>query len=282
MPRSAQKGLRGRTVRHRDVRRRLRDQRRQRRVLPDHWVRTRRVDRDELGGRHPPRDVALDFERIQPVSGQVPNYRAEKRRRTKDGETVWTSFTATVVRDDPANRSTGSGSWRTSASASGSRRSWSGRTSGWPPTSKPRSPNCSSRAPASSRRRTWNGGGSSATSTTGRSSGSSHCACASGWLKTYSGTTPCAASSCWASWARTSMPHSRRSGLLAKGVYPAVLADRGLVEALRAAARNSPLSVTVRSPKIGRLPWTSRRPSTSHVSRQCRMRRSTRRAEPPC
>jgi PAS domain S-box-containing protein len=40
--------------------------------------------------------------------------------------------------------------------------------------------------------------------------------------------------------------------LLAKGVYPSVLADRGLVEALRTAARSSPLPVTLRARGIGR------------------------------
>ena len=39
---------------------------------------------------------------------------------------------------------------------------------------------------------------------------------------------------------------------LAKGVYPSVLADRGLVEALRAAARNSPLPVIVRAENVDR------------------------------
>ena len=42
--------------------------------------------------------------------------------------------------------------------------------------------------------------------------------------------------------------------LLARGVYPSVLADRGLVDALRAAARNSPLAVTVSAGTIARHP----------------------------
>ena len=35
--------------------------------------------------------------------------------------------------------------------------------------------------------------------------------------------------------------------MLARGVYPSVLGDRGLVEALRTAARNSPLAVSLRA-----------------------------------
>ena len=42
--------------------------------------------------------------------------------------------------------------------------------------------------------------------------------------------------------------------LLARGVYPSVLGDRGLVEALRTAARNSPLAVSLRAPAVGRMP----------------------------
>lgn len=40
--------------------------------------------------------------------------------------------------------------------------------------------------------------------------------------------------------------------LLARGVYPSVLADRGLVEALRTAARSNPLPVTLRTRAVGR------------------------------
>ena len=39
---------------------------------------------------------------------------------------------------------------------------------------------------------------------------------------------------------------------IAHGIYPSLLADRGLVEALRAAARNAPLSCTVEANGIGR------------------------------
>jgi len=40
--------------------------------------------------------------------------------------------------------------------------------------------------------------------------------------------------------------------LLARGIYPSLLHDRGLREALTAAARSSPLAVSVRAPGIGR------------------------------
>jgi signal transduction histidine kinase len=41
---------------------------------------------------------------------------------------------------------------------------------------------------------------------------------------------------------------------LARGIYPPLLADRGLVEALSAQARKSPLAVTVESGRLGRYP----------------------------
>ncbi len=42
--------------------------------------------------------------------------------------------------------------------------------------------------------------------------------------------------------------------LLARGIYPSLLNDCGLWESLRAAARSSPLAVSVRAPGIGRFP----------------------------
>ena len=39
---------------------------------------------------------------------------------------------------------------------------------------------------------------------------------------------------------------------IAHGIYPSVLSDRGLVEALRAAARSTPLSCTVQDEGVGR------------------------------
>jgi signal transduction histidine kinase len=39
---------------------------------------------------------------------------------------------------------------------------------------------------------------------------------------------------------------------IAHGIYPSVLSDRGLVEALRAAARSAPVSCTVQDDGIGR------------------------------
>ena len=150
-----------------------------------------------LGDVTHPADVALDFERTQRVfSGQVPNYRAEKRCLTKDGETVWTSFTATVVRDDAGRPLYGLGivediSERKRIEAIMVRQNERLSTD-----LETRWPNCSSPAPASSRRRTWSGGGSSATSTTARSSVSSRCAYGSAWPKTSCGTTRCAAAHC--------------------------------------------------------------------------------------
>ena len=53
---------------------------------------------------------------------------------------------------------------------------------------------------------------------------------------------------------------------IAHGIYPSVLSDRGLVEALRAAARNTPLRCTVEANGIGRHSRRSRAPSTSPAS----------------
>ena len=65
---------------------------------------------------------------------------------------------------------------------------------------------------------------------------------------------------------------------LAHGIYPPLLVDSGLVEALRAAANRNPLPVDDRRrrhrPLLRRRP---RRPSTSAASRRCRTRPSTRR-----
>ena len=48
-----------------------------------------------------PADAVLDVDRAHRVfSGELPSYRAEKRCLTRDGGTVWVSFTATMVRDD--------------------------------------------------------------------------------------------------------------------------------------------------------------------------------------
>ena len=64
---------------------------------------------DELIGRNIadvtyPEDAALDFDQVQRVlSGEIPSYRTEKRCLTGDGGTVWVSFTATMVRDDAGN-----------------------------------------------------------------------------------------------------------------------------------------------------------------------------------
>ena len=51
-----------------------------------------------------PADAVLDLERARRVFlGEIPSYRAEKRCVTADGATVWVAFTATMVRDDAGN-----------------------------------------------------------------------------------------------------------------------------------------------------------------------------------
>ena len=72
----------------------------------DSFCRLTGYSRDELVARsladltHPV-DVPREFEQAERVfSGELPSYRTEQRCKTKHGDTVWTSFTATVVRDD--------------------------------------------------------------------------------------------------------------------------------------------------------------------------------------
>ena len=65
---------------------------------------------------------------------------------------------------------------------------------------------------------------------------------------------------------------------LARGIYPPLLADKGLGPALEAQARKAAMPVTVSADGIGAVRGpTSSRPSTSRASRHCRTRRSMRR-----
>ena len=63
---------------------------------------------------------------------------------------------------------------------------------------------------------------------------------------------------------------------LAHGIYPPLLMDSGLAEALRAAANRSPLAVAVDADGVGATRARSRRRSTSAASRRCRTPASTR------
>ncbi len=65
---------------------------------------------------------------------------------------------------------------------------------------------------------------------------------------------------------------------LARGVYPSLLADRGLAEALRAAAQTGPIHAIVRPDGVGRYRRRWRARSTSAVWRLYRTPTSTRRA----
>ncbi len=63
---------------------------------------------------------------------------------------------------------------------------------------------------------------------------------------------------------------------LAHGIYPPLLVDSGLTEALRAVVNRSPLDSRARDRRDRPLRTaTSRRPSTSAVSKRCRTRAST-------
>jgi hypothetical protein len=63
---------------------------------------------------------------------------------------------------------------------------------------------------------------------------------------------------------------------LARGIYPPLLADKGLVEALTAQARKASIPVHVESDGIGRYPQEIESGCTSAASRHCRTWRSTR------
>ena len=209
--------------------------------------------RDELIGRSIaevtyPADAVLDLDRAQRVfSGELPSYRAEKRCLTREGGTVWVSFTATLVRDDVGKPLYGLGivediSERRRIEAlmmsQNERLSTDLEKSlaelqhiagphprfGGPGTApdRARPPRRGAAAPRGAARAARAGPGSPARAIR------------------------FGAAQCWASWAATSTPRSRRCACWRRGVYPSVLADRGLVEALRTAARNSPLPVSVR------------------------------------
>ena len=110
------------------------------------------------------------------------------------------------------------------------------------------------------------GGGSSATCTTGRSSGSSRCRCSSGWSTRSSPAIPPRRRSCWrarAMEARAALEDLRE---LARGIHPAVLTDRGLPAALESLADRAPLPVEVsRGARASGCPrrWRRRRTSWS-------------------
>ena len=208
-----------------------------------------------LGDVTHPADVALDFERTQRVfSGQVPNYRAEKRCLTRDGETVWTSFTATVVRDDAGRPLYGLGivediSERRRIEAIMVRQNE--RLSTDLETSLAELQLSRARILASAdmeRRRIerdlHDGAQQRLVALRVRL----------GLAQDLLRDDPIRGGALLGELGSDVDAALEEVRLLAKGVYPSVLADRGLVDALRAAARNSPLSVRVRSREIGRFP----------------------------
>jgi signal transduction histidine kinase len=57
---------------------------------------------------------------------------------------------------------------------------------------------------------------------------------------------------------------------LARGIYPPVLAEQGLVAALHAQVSRTPLPVSIEADGIGRYPPTPRAPYTSALWKACR------------
>ena len=221
-----------------------------------------------LGDVTHPADVALDFERTQRVfSGQVPNYRAEKRCLTKDGETVWTSFTATVVRDDAGRPPYGLGivediSERKRIEEIMVRQNERLATDLETSLAELQLSRARILASADMERRRierdlHDGAQQRLVALRVRL----------GLAQDLLRDDPVRHVELLGELGADVDAALEEVRLLAKGVYPAVLADRGLVEALRAAARNSPLSVTVRSPEDRTPPGGHRDCRLLHVRR---------------
>ena len=125
--------------------------------------------------------------------------------------------------------------------------------------SRRRSTSCASRrtrfaspGPASWPAATPSGGGSSATSTTAPSSTSWPWPSTSAWPATSSRTIPAAGAEMLDELAGEVQETIQELRELAHGIYPPLLVDSGLVEALRAAATRNPLPVDVVAEGIGR------------------------------
>jgi signal transduction histidine kinase len=184
----------------------------------------------------------------------VPNYHSEKRCLTKDGETVWTSFTATVVRDDAGRPLYGLGivediSERKRIEALMVRQNERLATDLETSLAELQLSRARILASADLERRRierdlHDGAQQRLVALRVRL----------GLAQDLLRDDPVRGTALLKELGRDVDAAIDEVRLLARGVYPAVLADRGLVEALRAAARSCPLSVRVRSRAIGRFP----------------------------
>ena len=109
-------------------------------------------------------------------------------------------------------------------------------------------------APASSPPPTTSAAGSSATSTTAPSSGSWRSTCCSGWSRPSSRRTRPAAGPLVARAREEATEAVKELRELARGIHPALLADRGLIAALEALAARAPFNVEISGVPEHRLP----------------------------
>ena len=134
------------------------------------------------------------------------------------------------------------------------RRATSPSSSRWRSPTPRRARSWPRRAPASSRRATPSGGGSSATCTTARSSGWSPCRSSCGWPSASSPTATPSARPLLEQASAELADALQELRELARGIHPAILTDRGLGPALQMLAGRASLPVEVSSRLEGRLP----------------------------
>jgi PAS domain S-box-containing protein len=216
--------------------------------------------RDELIGRSIaevtyPADAVLDVDRAHRVfTGELPSYRAEKRCLTRDGGTVWVSFTATMVRDDAGKPLYGLGivediSERKRIEALMTRQNERLATDLESSLAELQLSRARILASADLERRRierdlHDGAQQRLVALRVRL----------GLAQDLLREDPLRGSAMLSDLGNDVDAALEEVRMLARGVYPSVLGDRGLVEALRAAARNSPLAVSIRASAVGRLP----------------------------
>ena len=226
----------------------------------DAFLRISGYTRDELIGRSIaevtyPADAVLDVERAHRVfSGELPSYRAEKRCLTRDGGTVWVSFTATMVRDDAGKPLYGLGivediNERKRIEALMTRQNERLSTDLESSLAELQLSRARILASADLERRRierdlHDGAQQRLVALRVRL----------GLAQDLLREDPLRGGAMLSDLGNDVDAALEEVRMLARGVYPSVLGDRGLVEALRAAARNSPLPVSIRASAIGRLP----------------------------
>ena len=226
----------------------------------DAFCRITGYTRDELIGRSiadvtHPADAVLDVDRAYRVfEGGLPSYRVEKRCLTREGGTVWVSFTATMVRDDSGKPLYGLGivediSERKRIEALMTRQNERLSTDLESSLAELQLSRARILASADLERRRierdlHDGAQQRLVALRVRL----------GLAQDLLREDPLRGSAMLSDLGNDVDAALDEVRMLARGVYPSVLGDRGLVEALRTAARNSPLAVSIRASAVGRLP----------------------------